>query len=105
MTDADKKILDDLDEGCLYVFKKGVLQEIEVDPFDTTKKVRITEEAFKAAVELQSSMRKNMGGFRPDMSTICSALIEYASRSDSATTVVKAFAIKLFQSISEDQYG
>lgn len=103
MTDENKNDLDDLAEGCLYVYKKGVLQEIEADPDDSMRRVRITDNAYKAAAELQVTMRKHMTGYRPDMSVICSALIAYASQSDCATVVVKDFVIKLFQSISEDQ--
>lgn len=99
MIEADKR--DNLEEGCLYVYKKGMLQEIESDPDDLMKKIKITPDAFKVASTLQNGMRKHMSGYRPDISTICSALIESGGQSDSAVSVVQDFVIRLYKSISE----
>ncbi len=99
MSETDN--IENLEEGCLYVYKKGMLQEIESDPDDLMKKIKITPDAFKVASELQNGIRKHMNGYRPDISTICSALIEYSGRSDAAVSVVKAFVIRLYKSIDD----
>lgn len=99
MVNVDK--IENLEEGCLYVYKKGMLQEIETDPDDLMKKIKITPDAFKVASALQNSLRKHMSGYRPDMSTICSALIESGGQAESAVGVVQAFVIRLYKTISE----
>lgn len=98
----EAKTLNDLEEGSLYVYKKGMLQEIEADPDDLMKKIKITPDAFKVASELQNSIRKNMNGYRPDISTICSALIESGGQSKTAVKVVQDFVIRLYKSISKE---
>lgn len=90
-----------LEEGSLYVYKKGVLQEIETDPDDQMKKIRITQDAFTSASELQKQMRKNMAGYRPDISTVCSALIKHTATSENAVEIVRQFALNLYQSLEK----
>ncbi len=92
-----------LEEGCLYVFKKGVLQEIESDPDDLMKKIKITPDAFGSASELQRKMRKHMSGYRPDMPTICSALIEYAASLDHSGRIVSDYALKIFSVMAQQE--
>lgn len=93
----------ELEEGALYVFKKGVLQEIEVDPDDTMRKIKITDSAFKGVVDVQKKMRSVMNGFKPDVSTVCSALIKEASTSPHVVEVVKRFCLDMYELIdSED---
>jgi len=99
MSDTDAN--DELEEGCLYVFKKGQLQEIESDPDDLMKKIKITPDSFAKASALQSRMRKFMQGYRPDISTICSALIDHAAEQQEADMVVRDFAMRLYQSFSD----
>jgi len=94
----------DLEEGSLYVFKKGILQEIETDPDDTMKKIRITDTAFQGVVNVQKQMRAAMNGFKPDVSTVCSALIREASTSPDVVNTVKQFCLEMYQRIdSEDK--
>lgn len=94
----------ELEEGALYVFKKGVLQEIEVDPDDTMRKIKITDSAFKGVVEVQKKMRSVMNGFKPDVSTVCSALIKEASTSPDVVDIVKRFCLDMYELIdSEDR--
>ena len=94
----------DLAEGSLYVFKKGILQEIETDPDDTMKKIRITDNAFQGVVEVQKKMRAVMNGFKPDVSTVCSALIKEAASSPHVVEIVKQFCLEMYQLIeSEDK--
>ena len=89
----------DLEEGALYVFKKGVLQEIEIDPDDTMKKIKITDSAFKGVIVVQKKMRSVMNGFKPDVSTICSALIKEASASPDVVDMVKRFCLDMYELI------
>jgi hypothetical protein len=93
---------EDLQEGTLYVFKNGVLQEIEIDQDDQTKKIKITREAHVKAAELQSKLRKALGGYRPDLTTICSALIFEFSNHENVISVVKNFTLNLYRSIEND---
>ena len=95
-------VTQDLEEGCLYVYKKGTLQEIESDPDDLMKKIKITPDAFKAASELQGKLRRHMSGYRPDMSTICSALVEDAAKSEVSIAVIKRYVIRLYQSMNDE---
>jgi hypothetical protein len=74
-TEEKKKYESDLIEGHLYVMQNGSLQEIERDPDDTLKKIRIFDDAVHEAVKIQRSVRKILGGYKPDLSMVCSALI------------------------------
>lgn len=93
---------DELNEGCLYVYKKGVLQEIETDPDDLMKRVKITPDAFSEVSKLQNKMRKHMSGYRPDISSVCSALLKHAANSDEAVSVVSDFVVSLYHTLSTD---
>ncbi len=88
---------DELEEGELYVVKKGVLEHIRRDPDDSLKKIRITDDAFSSVVEVQKSMRGALNGYKPDITMVCSALLEQATQSDDALEVVKNYAVKVFQ--------
>lgn len=90
-----------LEEGCLYAFKKGALYEIKTDPDDVMKKVKITESAFSEVIRLQRSMRKEMQGYKPDVHLVCSALLEHAAKQDNANEVVREFCLQLFSSIEK----
>ena len=88
---------EDLEEGELYVFKKGVLEHIQKDPEDNLKKVRILDDAFEKAVTIQRGMRSKLNGYKPDLTMVISALIETgASDADHAANVVKSYAKRMF---------
>jgi len=90
--------VDDLVEGCLYSFRKGELHEIEIDPDDVMKKVKVTEKAFVEVIKLQRRMRREMQGYKPDVHLICSALIEHVTNLDDANIIVRDFCQRLFAS-------
>jgi hypothetical protein len=92
---------ENLEEGNLYAFKRGELYEIETDPDDVMKKVKITEDAFAAVVRLQRCMRKVMQGYKPDIHLICSALIAHAAQRDDASDVVRQFCLELFNDVEK----
>lgn len=84
---------DELKEGALYVFQDGDFVEIQRDPEDTLKKVRLLDDAISAATHLQKHMRKALGGYKPDLTTVCSALIIAKAKEDDASkAVVDLFA-------------
>lgn len=91
-----------LEEGALYVFKKGVLQEIEVDPDDTMRKIKITDSAFKGVVDVQKKMRSVMNGFKPDVSTVCSALLKEAAMYPDVVEIVKRFCLEMYELIDSE---
>lgn len=79
-----------LKEGGLYVFQDGEFVEIQRDPEDTLKKVRLLDDAIKEATHLQKRMRKALGGYKPDLTTVCSALIIAKAKEDDASKAVVA---------------
>lgn len=86
-----------LEEGELYAFKKGVLEHIQRDPEDNLRKIRITHEAFEAAVTVQRNMRKVLDGYKPDITVVISALIEEAAQDlEKATSSIKKYGQKMF---------
>ncbi len=88
---------DDLEEGELYVVKKGVLEHLQSDPDDNLRKIRITDSAFETAVVVQRNMRKSLNGYKPDITMVISALVENAAcDSEKAMMVVKEYAQKMF---------
>jgi len=87
----------ELEEGELYVMKKGVLEHLQRDPEDNLRKIRITDDGYKALVEIQRGMRKSLKGYKPDLTIVCSAILENAaSDPEGATTVVKEYAQNVF---------
>lgn len=88
---------DQLKEGALYAYKDGVLTEIQTDPDDTMKRIKILEGAYQSAVIVQRNMRKLLNGYRPDLHLICSALIELGASQPQAEQAVKAFCTHLFE--------
>jgi anthranilate phosphoribosyltransferase len=75
----------DLEEGHLYVVKNGELQEIETDPEDTMRKLRLSEDAVKAVTKVQKSIRKLLGGYKPDLTFIASALLVKAAKNEATS--------------------
>ena len=92
----------DLEEGSLYVYKKGTLREVETDPEDLMKRIKITPDAFVDVTNLQRGMRKALQGYRPDISIICSALLANAAQSSEAPNIVRRYVLEMYQRASED---
>lgn len=82
-----QNITDELTEGKLYKLENGELIELQIDPEDL-RKVKIMEEAVTSAITLQKAMRPFMNGFKPDLTTVCSALIKNGASRDDAKQVV-----------------
>ena len=92
----DKPITDDLTEGKLYKLVNGELIELQIDP-EELRKVKITDDAIQAATAIQKTMRKVLNGFKPDITTVCSALIKGQAEKSDATKVVADFWLEKAQ--------
>lgn len=90
----DKELLK---EGALYAYKDGVLTEIQTDPDDTMKRVKVLEDAYQAALTVQRGMRKLLNGYRPDLNLVCSALIQHGASQPQVEQAVKQFCTRLFE--------
>ena len=86
----------DAEDG-LYLVKDGELIRIEQDP-DELPKVKITHEVHGRLKELQKSMREVLGGYKPDIVLVASALLYDAVNQDNASETVKRFAKTMFLS-------
>lgn len=80
----------EIEEGKLYRVQNGELIELILDP-DELRKIKVTEDAVTEAINLQKLMRPLLNGFKPDLTTVCSALIKHAATKDDATKVVADF--------------
>ncbi len=96
--------VNELEEGCLYTYRKGELHEVQTDPDDIMKKVKITESAFAEVIKLQRSLRREMQGYKPDVHLICSALIEHAANLEDVHQIVRRFCLRLFEATPEVEH-
>jgi hypothetical protein len=94
--EKDKYVTEDLTEGKLYKLENGELIELQIDP-EELRKVKITDDAIQAATEVQKKMRKLLNGFKPDITTVCSALIKGQAERSDATKVVADFWLEKAQ--------
>ena len=79
-----------LQDGEIYVVQNGQLRLIVRD--NDLPKVPISREAREALHGLRRRCRRVLGGFRPDLALVASALIEYAAALPHAESLVKAYA-------------
>jgi len=98
ITEEDpNSILDQLIEGKLYKLENGELIELVIDP-NELRKVKLTDDAIVAATSVQKQMRKILDGFKPDITTVCSALIKAQAEKPDATKVVSVYWLEKAQS-------
>lgn len=89
-----------LEEGEVYVCRRGRLERIERDA-DDMRKIRITDEAYQATMHLGKGMRSGLVGYKPDVALIASALVIVASRDpDQARATVRDFVLKMFREMA-----
>lgn len=86
----------DLEEGSLYVVKKGELVEIPREDETGTRKLRVTDAAFGSVEEVQKQMRKRLNGYKPDIGLVASAMLRHAATKADVGDAVAAFAIEVF---------
>lgn len=92
---------DELISGRLYVLVEGKqgrghLKQIPRHE-DDLPRLRIMEEALEALRELSRGMRKEMGGYKPDITLVASALLLDATSRPEAPSIVRDFAIAKFR--------
>ena len=103
VSDGDQEVTaDELVSGRLYVLienkhGRGHLKQIPRDE-DDLPRLRIMEEALEALRTLSRGMRKEMGGYKPDITLVASALLLDAASRPEAPSIVRDFAIAKFQS-------
>ncbi|MEX2165075.1 MAG: hypothetical protein WD823_12650 [Sulfuricaulis sp.] len=78
-----------LQEGDLYVVKQGRLMHVERE--GDLPKVPVSEAAKDALLQLRRRCRHALGGFRPDVALVASALIQYAASLPQAETIVRDY--------------
>jgi hypothetical protein len=91
-----------LEDGDVYICRKGKLERLPKTD-DGMRRIRITEDAYQAAMDLGQRLRKDLHGYKPDVSLVASALILDGCReaySTQAKEVIGNFVIKLFQPAS-----
>ena len=76
-----------LQEGELYVVQRGQLKRLERPP-DDLPRVPISAAAHEQLLDLRRRCRKALGGFRPDVALVASAMIEHGARSEEAETII-----------------
>ncbi len=86
----------DLKEGHLYVVKDGVFEEIVTDPEDSLRKIRIIADAYESVICLQKKMRSELGGYKPDLTMVCSSVLHFFSNDPAAPVVVRDYVLKKF---------
>jgi hypothetical protein len=107
VTDGEHEVTaDELVNGQLYVMirganGKGHLKQVPRND-DELPRLRITEEALAGVRDLCRGMRKEMGGYRPDVTLVASALLLDAVSRPEAPSLVRHFAIAKFQSAGPD---
>ena len=87
MSEVSEMSQESLKENQLYIVREGNLVELKTDPEDL-KKVKITEDALASVFALQKSLRQKLGGYKPDVTLVCSALLQHATQQEEAMSVV-----------------
>lgn len=87
--DALTKVLG-MQEGELYIVKDGELKHLPRSD-DDLPKVPVSEPARNALLQVRRKCRKALGGFRPDLALVTTALVLYACERDPIAIVVDHF--------------
>ena len=79
-----------MQEGELYIVKDGELKHLPRSD-DDLPKVPVSEAARDALLQVRRKCRKALGGFRPDLALVTSALVLYACEREPIAIVVDHF--------------
>ena len=79
-----------MQEGELYIVKDGELKHLPRSE-DDLPKVPVSEAARDALLQVRRKCRKALGGFRPDLALVTSALVLYACEREPIAIVVDHF--------------
>ena len=101
VTDGQRVVTADaLKGGWLYVLTEGEDGEQHLRHIprsdDELPRLRVAEEAVQALRAFCRGMRKEMGGYRPDITLVGSALLLDAVSKPDASRVVREYAVKKF---------
>lgn len=88
-SDALKEIWG-MQEGELYIVKDGELKHLPRSD-DDLPKVPVSEAARDALLQVRRKCRRALGGFRPDLALVTSALVLYACEREPIAIVVDHF--------------
>lgn len=73
---------------------------------EAVKRIPITNEACEAVTEISPMTRNGLGGYKPDVSLVVSALsVNSRNHLDASKEVIKAHAKILFQKMSSKEVG
>lgn len=85
----------DLEDG-LYTARGGTLAKLDFDAEDTTKKLRVSETVFKQVQSVQRQMRQALGGYKPDIALVASAMLVSAAQDPAIADKVREYAKSVF---------
>ena len=76
MNTQQKSSTDELNEGALYVCKKGELIELPgKEEDDDALRIRLVKPVAEILYAIQKSCRKKLNGYKPDVSQVTAALV------------------------------
>jgi hypothetical protein len=87
-----------LKEGELYVFERGELRHID-RPANDMPKVLVSKTAHESLLDLRRRCRKALGGFRPDLALVASAIVEHGACASEAETIVARYSAATSKSV------
>lgn len=93
-----------LEDEVMHICRNERTEQLPEAGNDGMRRIRITDDAYRAAMELGQRLRKNLHGYKPDVSLVASALILDGCRTEYSTEVKEVignFVIELFKSASE----
>ena len=95
-----------LEEGELYVLRKGRLEHVPRNEDDGMRRIRITEQAYEAAMQIGRWMKADLGGYKPDVSLVVSALVlDRGEKVERTKEVIRQFVVTMFEQRSSDMTG
>ena len=93
---------DTLEDGEVYLCRNGKLERLPKSD-NGLRRIWITDDAYQAAMGLGQRLRKDLHGYKPDVSLVASALILDGCRDVDSTQVKEVignFVIELFKPAS-----
>ena len=67
--------VEQIEDGEIYRCEKGKLKLVKREEDEGMRRIRVTEEAFEAIQEVSRAIRRETGGYRPDITLVASALL------------------------------
>ena len=86
----------DWNEGSIYRFVKGKFIELKFDPDNMTKKLHIPEKDWEIIVEMQTLMKKELAGYKPDINLVGAAMLRSAAEIPDITDKIRAYALSVY---------